>query len=403
MTFFSLIFVFASTSAYAAKAKLPTNVTSCANKLTVIRDDTSKLKGWTFLPSLAINHHAPVGKVDVNSNGSLFLSASEAGIAVVWTIDGNLVAELPRHKEEVRFAKFSPDGQGVITCSIDGICNVSDLSGNLLKSYSVEGRIWVATLSEDGRHLGLATLEGPIFSFDLVTGKRQQFDWQRRYARILQFSPDGTKLMAAGNADDDPILVWNSKNGDLIYRYSHINTKNWPPSNLISDARFDSKGNLVTSFFDGSMQTHDMHSFKMRNIELYLDDQAGHFLEKVQFSRNGRYVLGGIYSEGVVILDTRTGTKIQVPDHGSKLQGNVAAIYASPDNDYFIVISMSGIFSIWDYKGNLIGNLKGMEDGYWPIHIAFTPDGRFVIAGLNDNYLKIWQLKDQKGWMTRSQ
>ncbi len=85
----------------------------------------------------------------------------------MWDLSGQQLAILKGHQNYVYSAKFSPDGQRIVTASFDSTVRVWDLSGQLL-----------------------AELQG-----------------HQNYVRSANFSPDGQRIVTA--SDDNTAIVWN--------------------------------------------------------------------------------------------------------------------------------------------------------------------------------------------------
>ena len=66
----------------------------------------------------------PLYSVQFSPEGDALLSASLDGHARLWALDGRLIAELTGHKDRVYHAEFSPDGNWILTASRDGTLRI---------------------------------------------------------------------------------------------------------------------------------------------------------------------------------------------------------------------------------------------------------------------------------------
>ena len=114
-----------------------------------------------LVATLSSSPPQPVDAARFSPDGQLVITAAEDKSAVIWTLDGRAVHILEGHSDAIPSAAFSPDGRLVATGSDDGTAKVWDVaSGSLLWSsgHSVD-RVWSVMFSPDGRFLLAA--QGP--------------------------------------------------------------------------------------------------------------------------------------------------------------------------------------------------------------------------------------------------
>src|SRR4051812_24421637 len=121
---------------------------------------------------------APARWVDFNKDGKRFVTTAGSK-AVIWSVDDDkpVGAPIEHPKEgdnELRMARFSPDGNLLVTASNDGTARVWDVSSRkevaVLKIH--EGPVTMARFSFDGKMLVTAGVDGTIVVWD--TAKWQQ-------------------------------------------------------------------------------------------------------------------------------------------------------------------------------------------------------------------------------------
>jgi WD40 repeat protein/tetratricopeptide (TPR) repeat protein len=121
---------------------------------------------------------APARWVDFNKDGKRFITTAGSK-AVIWSVDGDKPVggpiEHPKQGDnELRMARFSPDGNLIVTASNDGTARVWDASSRkeiaVLKIH--EGPVTTARFSFDGKMLVTAGADGTIVVWD--TSKWQQ-------------------------------------------------------------------------------------------------------------------------------------------------------------------------------------------------------------------------------------
>lgn len=144
-----------------------------------------------------------------------YLLGVGADLAVrLWYVQsGQPVGTLTGHKAAIQRAQFSPDGQRVVTASLDGTAMVWDVAtqrklvvlphttGVTSASFSPNGQ-WVVTTTEDGT---VRIVEAATGNPYLVLGGH------RGAVMDAQFSPDGRSLVTAGT--DGSARLWDSQTG----------------------------------------------------------------------------------------------------------------------------------------------------------------------------------------------
>jgi WD40 repeat protein len=94
-------------------------------------------------------------------DGAYILTASSDHTAKLWDPEGNLLADLNKHKDEVYSAVFSPDGTRILTASSDHTAKLWDPEGKLLADLNKhKGDVNSAVFSPDGTRILTASSDG---------------------------------------------------------------------------------------------------------------------------------------------------------------------------------------------------------------------------------------------------
>jgi WD40 repeat protein len=142
----------------------------------------------------------------------------------IWDADtGDLVITLDSQPDQAAFsAAWSPDGQAVLTGSLDGTARVWDaLTGEELRSLGGHtGGVSSAKFSPDtpegtgGRTIVTAGEDGTARVWDAQTGQQvlslEHPDW----VRSADYSPDGQTIVTAG--EDGVVRVWDAQTGEQL-------------------------------------------------------------------------------------------------------------------------------------------------------------------------------------------
>lgn len=108
-------------------------------------------------------HDDLVYSIRFDPNGKRLITASQDGTAVIWALDGKLLARLEGHADRVYFAEFNNDGQWAVTASRDGTAGVwktSPGTGRIKKPWMLlegnRGGVSHAAFSPDSRFVAAA-------------------------------------------------------------------------------------------------------------------------------------------------------------------------------------------------------------------------------------------------------
>ncbi|MYA70537.1 WD40 repeat domain-containing protein [Candidatus Poribacteria bacterium] len=255
---------------------------------------------------------------------------------------------LPRHRDDVYSARFSKDGEQLVSASSDGSLHVWD----------VETGLYQQSLA-----LGAPT--------DLVS--------------VLTFSED-SKYLASGDKFEERIRVWDAENAtqDAI-----LTPGQGDPLNPIRDLTV-SPGikKLAGSSLQGTIQVWDAATLEQLSIV-----PTGRIIRLLPlvFSPDGKFLTGSsgenLISNKIELWQTDFG------DHLFTLEGHthrVSAYIFSPDSKILASGGDDAAIVLWDVKtGNQLANLTGHTKSISAL--TFSPDGKTLASGANDE-IRLWDV-----------
>ncbi|MCG2786623.1 MAG: hypothetical protein L6461_16150 [Anaerolineae bacterium] len=219
----------------------------------------------------------------------------------------------------------------------------------------------------------------------LVLGENdaQNVKWQtlqessERSPLSIAFSPDNSHL-ATSNADRH-VLLWDLKQPSA----SPLELSG---EAYVLDLVFRPDGSLLLGSDGGSDRDSDLFLWDIKTGRLLRNWKSKGY--QFAFHPNGTMVAAGDYSNGkITIYDLSTWQPLQI------MQGPqyVRTVIFSPDGG-LLVTSGDNIANIWDA---VTGKLLKSVDGNFA-NLLFSPDGKYLIAGLTDGRLQIFGIPENK-------
>ncbi len=130
---------------------------------------------------------------------------------------GVLLVDPLQHEQSVTHVTFSPDGEWLVTASLDGTARLWDArSGKSLGDpLQHEQSVTHVAFSPDGERLATASLDGTARLWDARSGTPLGDPlWHGSYVTHVAFSPDGEWLATASG--DGTARLWGTRSGALL-------------------------------------------------------------------------------------------------------------------------------------------------------------------------------------------
>ena len=273
-----------------------------------------------------------------------------------------------KHRDALTSLAFSPDGNAVLTASQDGT----------LRLWAVpKKRPASPTDVSSSTAARVATLESIGAPFAGHVG----------WVLASAFSPDG-RTVASGGIDREAIL-WD--------------TQYFPPENpnadqtqqdlfmaLSPDGRYEVSNNQ-----NGAIVSHDRKTGATTTLAAHTNP-----ITNVCFSREGRYLISSSSAHGDVESGKIVVNDFAVPDKPPvtlEIQRKISFAAISADGKLAAIALKGAEIMLWDLVAQKqIGpSLQGHDDA-WNYAVAFSPDGKKIAAGGDNQYARIWELNSNK-------
>lgn len=229
---------------------------------------------------------------------------------------------------------------------------------------------YAIAFSPDGRLLAVATPEG-VSLHDTVNFRQVGFLESGGWLSSVAFSPDG-RLVAAGHIKDNLVEVWEVESGRLLHTF-HGHAE-WVPS-----VAFSPDGRRLAAGGDSTVEVWEVGSG--REVHTL---HAGNPVKSVAFSPDGLLIASGAWLwrgdetvGSVELWEVENGQEVR--SFGS---GDVDRVVFSPDAR-LVAASVGGQVRVWEVENGRQLELRPLvrEIDYHMTDVAFSPDGRLLVAG----------------------
>ncbi len=337
-----------------------------------------------------LHHEDIVTSVAFSPNGKLIVSGSWDYTARVWEVStGHEIAHM-KHEGIVHSVAFSPNGKwvvsgGGITARVWEIATGKEIAR--MTHNRVNGGISSVAFSPNGQDVASASDDGNVRIWNAMTGIQLTSTIQDDGVNLVAFSPDGNYLVSTGGTT----RVWETETGKEVSQMADGGVAAFSP-----DGKYIVAGgcNSLSRAFACIQGIARVWSVVARQdvIQLKHEDRISSFT----FSHDGKYLASGSYDKTARVWDLMSGNEITRINYN----GFVTSVAFSPDGKYIV----SGGCDLLDFNLTCVDNsgsarisavATGKEiaslsqAGTIVSSVAFSPDGKWVASGWNDN-IHVW-------------
>lgn len=289
-------------------------------------------------------------------DGQRVVTASYDGTARIWNAaGGQVLAVLRGHSNKVYGAEFSPDGQSIVTASTDHTAKVwNAVDGRLRATLSGHSNdVYSALFSANSRHIVTTSEDSTARVWNAADG--QLLTTLRGHTRAVEkagFSPDGRRIVTA--SDDQTARIWEATTGNLVI------TLQGHTSGVL-EARFSPDGRrIVTASLDHTARIWDAITGALLKTLQHTD-----IVVSVSFSRDGQHILTGGYDGIARLWDATTG-QVLVTFQGHS--GGISVCAFSHNGSRVLTASSDRTARLWDANnGKSVAIFQGHPDSVWAV------------------------------------
>lgn len=318
-------------------------------------------------------HTKTIKALSFSQDGKWLASAGEDQTILVWNVHENTKhASLIGHTQTATGLCWSADGSTLFSTSADGTLKQWDLDHPFARSYIIcDVGPWQSPVTTDKKYFAAPCTDKNLAMYEISTGKVLK-NFGPQSGLCAEVSKDGNYLVTG--SFDGIARLWNVQTGKEIGTYAGHTGR------IDGIAYMTSKG-FAISVGDNTMRIWSGADSLLNMIQLL------HSAFRVVLHPKETFVYTGSYDGSITEYNTTNWTETQKFTCSKGLQemtinadGNLLAAFSGKD------------IKVWNVKTGIREHLlSGHEQsGYG---IDFSPDGRYLISGSDDQTFRLWNLE----------
>jgi periodic tryptophan protein 2 len=321
-----------------------------------------EMPAFTNVHTLSVSQEK-ISSVAISRSGEwLALGARKLGQLLVWEWQSeSYVLKQQGHYFDMNTLAYAPDGQYIATGGDDGKVKVwNTVSGFCFVTFSDHSApVSVVEFAKHGQILFSASLDGTVRAFDLVRYRNFRTFTSPKPVQFsaLAVDPSG-EVVAAGSTDSFEIFLWSVQTGKLL----DILSGHEGP---ISSLAFQPTGNLLASAsWDRTVRVWTIYG-RSGAVEPY---QLNSDVLSLAFRPDGRELAASTLDGQISFWDVGLGKQTATIDGRRDVSGGRKA----------------------DDRVTAANNAAGKSYN----SLAYTADGRCLLAGGNSKYVVLYDVRD---------
>jgi WD40 repeat protein/tetratricopeptide (TPR) repeat protein len=325
--------------------------------------------GRSIGPPLA--HPNVVNSVAFSPDGQTILTGCGDGAARLWNAatGRSIGPPLPHSSGNTAIGTsvaFSPDGRTILTGGFDQTARLWDArTGRLIRPPLMHSS-WVTSVafSPDGQTILTGCSDGSAQLWDAATGHRVgRSPVHQGEVLGVAYSPDGRSILTGSG--DGAARLWDGGTGQPVHRPLDYRT-------AMGRVVFGPDGETILIAGFGQVQLREITSGRLLGRPV---DYAPVIFSAMALSPDGRIILTG--GREPRLWDAQTGQALGPPlEHPD----SVSSVAFSPDGRTILAGCGDRTVRLWDAAtGQQVGQIRALPKEV--AAVAFSPDGRTILAG----------------------
>jgi Tol biopolymer transport system component len=231
------------------------------------------------------------------------------------------------------------------------------------------GPVWTVAFSPDGERIVSASVDNKVMVLDAIKGAETlSLAGHTQLVRSASFSPDGKRIVSAG---DNIVRVWDVDRGVQLFSLTGH-------TQMVNSVSFSPDGKrIVSAGSDGKVKVWDADAGA---LTLTLNGHTGS-VWSVSFSRDGKRIVSG-GEDMVKVWDADKGAEIL------RIKGQGTSVSFSPDGKRIVTCEYTTV-KVWDADtGAVTLSFNGHKS---PINsVSFSRDGKRIVSAGQDTTVRLW-------------
>lgn len=381
---------------------------SSNGKLIASASNDGTVKLWTIegelIRTLKIDHDS-IRDIKFTPNSAMLAAVGNDGDINLWTVEGQLIkaikgnyhnvfeSNLHEQKTLEELSKltllnsrlnsidFSPDGQTIITGSLDQNIYLWTIEGKLIKTINNNsGGLNDLKFSPDGKTIASANVDKTIKIWSLDGTLLHTLSGHNSQVINIEFTPDGKNLISASG--DHSLKIWQLDQVFVKTLRGHQNT--------ITDFSFAPKAQIFASVsYNEFIKIWSTQGEILQTIPIDIDQTVN----KISLDQTGNYLALGDYNGTIEIWQKDATNQFIFKQKFSTNQQEFKKILWSPNSKIIASTGDDNTIKLWDLQGNLIRQIDKDQEYPQPIlNLAFSPDGNMIADVTADFLIKLWNI-----------
>ena len=323
-------------------------------------------------------HAAAVLKVAFSPDDAVIASTSGDRTIRTWrAADGAALSVMHGPAGTCETLAFAPDGKSIFTTAGKLVWHWDATLMHNPFVLPTSGLVYGMAFSPDGKRIAAASLggENPLRVWDFQTCEQVLATGEGNMS-ALAVNSDGTQL-AIGRSGTSSTSIFNLEGSEIASVAGH-----WWRTDWVSFHQNDQK--LLSLGNGGRLVEHDIATGDRKRVRNFPALTEG---EGCRATFNSDKSILAVASRNIIyLLNATTFEEL------AKLQakpGNIYALAFSPDGKRLVAGSSNRNLSVWDVeKRELIATLESHSAEVFAV--AFTPDGSRFVSGGRDRVIRVW-------------
>jgi WD40 repeat protein len=338
-------------------------------------------------------HNGLVYSVNFSPDGQMIVSASLDGTVKLWRVGGTLVQTFPAHPSGVKSVIFSPNGQMIASAgSNDPSIKLWKTDGTLKQKFSGHQKgVQTISFSPDGQMIVSGGGDGTLKLWKIDGTLEQTFQGHSNVVTSVSFSPDGRMIASASL--DKTVKLW-SINGSLVgtcpnnsepsTRLESTNSTENSYRRLVFSVSFSPDGQMIASAENsGTVKIWSLDGSLIKKCRGHKNS-----VRSTSFSPDGQ-MIASASEDGTVKLWNLNAMELQT------FQGDSSELYSvsfSPD-EQMIASADNHAVKMWRISRNTL--VKTFQEHTGRVtSVSFSPDGQIIASASEDGTVKLINLSD---------